>query len=425
MASRTRLVAAPRLPLRCSSVLLDISPLRRHRDFRLLYFGQFVSAFGSMISYVAVPIQVYQLTKSSFYVGVLGAVQVVPVLLFGLWGGAIADRMDRRRLLLISEALLSAGTLGLFFNACLPSPSLVAIFAMSAFLQAVNAFHRPAMQAITQKLVDPVDYPAVASLSTFTGSTCQILGPAAGGVIMSAFGTRAGYAVDFLTYFSALVSLYLMNASLPPERKDRGSTWEDMKESLTYALARPVLVGTYVVDITAMIFAFPTALFPAMGAPWGGARAAGILYSGISVGALLVSLFSGRSGKYRRHGAIVLVAAALWGVSITFFGLAPSLWPAFAMLVCAGAADGVSAIYRFVIWNETIPNERRGKLAGLEMISYLTGPLLGNMRAGWMAEAMGLGPSVALGGAICTLGVVACGFLLPAFWRYRSASSAT
>jgi MFS family permease len=391
-----------------------------NRDFRLLYFGQFISAFGSMISYVAIPYQVYELTKSTFYVGLLGAVQVVPVLLLALWGGALADRMDRRWLLIVSEGLLSLGTLALFANACFKQPNMIAIFVLAGLLQAVNAFHRPAMEAITQKLVKREDYGPVAALNSIRGSTTQILGPALGGLIMSEFGIRAGYAVDFLTYFCAMTAVYLMQTSFVPERKTNASTWEEMKESLAYAVARPVLVGTYIVDIVAMIFAFPTALFPAMGDLWGGARSTGILFSGISVGSLLVSILSGRSAKYRRHGAIVLTAAGLWGVSIIGFGLVHSLWTAFACLVFAGAADGVSVIYRFVIWNETIPNDRRGKLAGLEMMSYLSGPLLGNMRAGWMAEVMGLGPSIAAGGLICTAGVVACGFLLPTFWAYRS-----
>ncbi|MGZ3661831.1 MAG: MFS transporter, partial [Bdellovibrionota bacterium] len=297
-------------------MLLDLRPLRTTRDFRLLYFGQFISAFGSMISYVAVPYQVYLLTKSSFYVGLLGAVQVVPVLLLGLWGGALADRMDRRRLMLISEVLLSVGTFALFLNACLEKPNLFVIFVLAGFLQGVNAFHRPAMEAITQKVVDPADYPAVAALSQFRGSTCMIAGPALGGVIMSLYGTRTGYFVDFLTYFCAFISIYLMRAALPPERKDRGSTWEDIRESLAYARARPVLIGTYVVDIVAMIFAFPTALFPAMGEQWGGARATGILFSAMSIGSLITSLFSGRTGRIKRHGAAVVIAAMGWGISI-------------------------------------------------------------------------------------------------------------
>lgn len=401
-------------------MLIDLSPLKIYRDYRLLFFGQLVSALGSMISYVAVPYQVYQLTKSSFYVGLLGAVQLVPVLLLGLWGGSLADRMDRRKLLLWSELLMCLGTFGLVANAWLDSPSLPVIFALTGFLQAVNAFHRPAMEAITQKLVRSEHYGAVASLAMVRGSACQIAGPALGGMLMSIYGIRVGYLVDFFTFFAALLAIYMMRASLPPERQEKTSSWQDIKESLRYARRRPVLVGTYIVDIVAMTFAFPTALFPAMAEQWGGEKAAGVLFSAMSVGALLTSLISGWTNKFKRHGAVVAVAAALWGVSIVGFGLSKGLWVAAFFLACAGAADAVSAIFRFVIWNETIPNNMRGKLAGLEMISYLTGPLLGNMRAGWMAEAGGLALSITAGGLVCTAGVVACALLLPAFWSYRS-----
>lgn len=401
-------------------MLLDLTPLRIYRDYRLLFFGQAVSALGSMISYVAVPYQVYQLTKSSFYVGLLGAVQVVPILVLGLWGGSLADRMDRRKLLLWSELFMCIGTLGLVLNAWLPEPSLAAIFALAGFLQAVNAFHRPAMEAITQKLVRPEHYGAVAALATVRGSASQILGPALGGILMAVYGIKVGYLIDFATYFAALVALFLMRASLPPERTEQTSSWQDIKESLHYARRRPVLIGTYVVDIVAMTFAFPTALFPAMAEQWGGERAAGILFSAMSIGALVTSLASRWTAQIKRHGAMVIGAAALWGVSIVGFGYSGNLWLAVFFLACAGAADAVSAIFRFVIWNETIPNKIRGKLAGIEMISYMTGPLLGNMRAGWMAEAGGTALSITVGGFVCTAGVVACAFLLPAFWNYRS-----
>lgn len=401
-------------------MLLDVTPLRIYRDYRLLFFGQLVSALGSMISYVAIPYQVYQLTKSSFFVGLLGAVQLVPVLLLGLWGGSLADRMDRRKLLLWSELFMCLGTLGLVLNAWVEKPSLTVIFVLTGLLQAVSAFHRPAMEAITQKLVRPEHYGAVASLAMVRGSLCQIVGPALGGVLMAVYGIKVGYLVDFATFFAAMVAIYLMRAALPPERTEKTSSWQDIKESLRYARRRPVLIGTYVVDIVAMTFAFPTALFPAMAEQWGGEKAAGILFSAMSIGALVTSLVSGWTDKFKRHGAMVAVAAALWGVSIVGFGLSKGLWLAVFFLACAGAADAVSAIFRFVIWNETIPNKMRGKLAGIEMISYLTGPLLGNMRAGWMAEAGGTAFSIAAGGVVCTLGVVASVFFLPAFWRYRS-----
>jgi MFS family permease len=400
-------------------MLLDLTPVRIYRDYRLLFFGQMVSFLGSMISYVAIPYEVYALTKDSFQVGLLGTVQLVPVLVFSLIGGSYADRFDRRRLLLISELLLCLGVLGLYLNARSSSPSLVLIFVIAAFLQSVNAFHRPAMEAMTQKLVAPEHFGAVAALNTFRSSLGAIAGPALGGVLIASFGIQAGYLVDFGTFFFAVLAIYFMRSSVPPERSENQSSVHAIKESLTYAWSKPELVGTYIVDIVAMTFAFPTALFPAMGEKWGGAQAAGVLFSAMSAGSLVLSLASGWTPKVKRQGAAVVIAAALWGAAMIGVGLSDNLWLAAFFLALAGAADSVSGIFRGVIWNQTIPNERRGKLAGLEMISYMTGPLLGNMRAGWMAGLGGLTFSVAGGGILCVGGVIASGIALPKFWGYQ------
>ena len=401
-------------------MLLDISPLRLYRDYRLLFFGQMISFLGSMISYVAVPYQVFELTKSSLAVGLLGTVQLVPLLVFSLIGGSYADRLDRRKLLLVSELLLCLGVLGLFVNASLAKPSLVAIFVITAFVQSVNAFHRPTMEAITQKLVQPKHYASIAALGSFKGSLGAIGGPALGGVLIATLGIRFGYLVDLCTFLAALAAVYLMNSmpSAEPE-VEQSSTWQGIQESLIYAWKKPELIGTYFVDIMAMTFAFPTALFPAMGDVWGGAKAAGVLFSSMSIGALLISLSSGWTKQVTRHGAAVVIAATLWGLAMIGVGLSHTLWLAVFFLALAGAADSVSGIFRSVIWNETIPNDRRGKLAGLEMISYMSGPLLGNMRAGWMAGFGGLAFSISVGGALCAVAVVACGFALPSFWNYQ------
>ncbi|RZA07428.1 MAG: MFS transporter, partial [Proteobacteria bacterium] len=371
-------------------MLLDLTPLRAYRDYRLLFFGQMVSYLGSMISYVAIPYEVYALTKNSFMVGLLGTVQLVPVLVFSLIGGSYADRFDRRRLLLVSEMLLCLGTLGLFLNARAANPSLVLIFVLAGFLQSVNAFHRPAMEAMTQKLIEPKHYGAVAALNTFRSSLGAILGPALGGVLIASFGIQMGYLVDLSTFFFAVLAIYFMRASVPPQQSENQSSFHAIKESLVYAWKKPELVGTYLVDIVAMTFAFPTALFPAMGDKWGGAQSTGILFSAMSIGSLLIALASGWTANVKRQGAAVVIAAALWGAAMIGVGLSSSLWMAAFFLALAGAADSVSGIFRGVIWNQTIPNEKRGKLAGLEMISYMTGPLLGNMRAGWMAGLGGL-----------------------------------
>ena len=401
-------------------MLLDVSPLRRHRDFRLLFVGQFVSFFGSMITYVAVPYQVYQLTSSSLVVGLLGTVQLVPLLVFGLWGGAYADAMDRRRLLIGAEALLSLISLGLAANALLARPSVVAIFVLTALMSAVNGFHRPTLEAMSPRLVDRDELPATAALTSLRSSLGAVAGPAVGGICIAAVGLGATYLIDVATFVVSLVALAQM-ASMPPAAEAAKPGLRSIVEGLDYARRRPELLGTYIVDIVAMAFAMPTALFPAMAQRWGGATAAGWLYSAMSIGSLVTTLLSGWTSRIARRGAAVIVAAALWGVAIVTLGYAPNLTVAVLCLAGAGAADMLSGLFRMTIWNETIPVRLRGRLAGVEMISYMTGPLLGNARAGWMASLQSVRFSIVAGGWICVAGVLLCIPLLPSFWRYRPA----
>lgn len=399
-------------------MLLDLRPLRRHRNFRLLFIGQMVSFLGSMVSYVAVPYQIYELTRSSVLVGLISIVQLVPVLAFGLWGGSVADALDRRRLLLVSEVVLSAGVLALAGNAALARPSVAAIFVIAFVMQAANAFHRPAMDALNQKLVPAEDLAAVSSLLSLRGSVGAVVGPAIGGWLLSRGGVPLAYGFDLLTFLVALVSVYFLR-DLPPLEGAPSPGVRGIIEGLRFAWARPVLIGTYAIDIVAMTFAFPLALYPAMAEGWGGKEAVGWLYAAMPAGALVVSLFSGWTSRVRRHGAAVVYAAALWGVFVIGFGLAPTLPWAFFALALAGGADGVSGIFRMTIWNQTIPNTLRGRLAGVEMISYLSGPLLGNARAGLIAEATSNSLSVVSGGIVCAFAVVVCASLLPTFWRYQ------
>lgn len=401
------------------AMLLDLGPLRRHRNFRLLYAGQMVSFLGSMVTYVAVPYQVYQLTRSSMLVSLISGVQLVPVLLFGLWGGSVADTLDRRRLLIVSEVIMSLGVLALAGNAWLARPSVAVIFAIAFLMQAANAFHRPAMDALNQKLVTPSEMPAASALLSLRGSVGAVAGPALGGFVLAHGGLPVAYGVDLATFLLALVCVFRLR-DLPPLEAPAAPGWSGIKEGLRYAQARPELIGTYAIDIVAMTFAFPIALYPAMAEQWGGENAIGWLYAAMSAGALVVSLFSGWVKRVSRHGAAVVCAAALWGVFIVAFGFAPSLPLAFCMLALAGAADGVSGIFRMTIWNQTIPNTLRGRLAGVEMMSYLSGPLLGNTRAGAIASATSNELSVISGGAICVVAVIVCAALLPRFWRYEA-----
>jgi MFS family permease len=404
-------------------VLLDLTPLRRHRDFRFVFAGQFVSALGSFLTYVALPVQIYGLTKSSAIVGLLGTVQLVPLAVTALWGGAFADAMDRRRLLLRSEALLLCGSLALAVNSMLPHPSVALLFVVAGLMSAVNGFHTPALESLTQKLVAVEDLPAVSALTSLRGTTAAIGGPALAGVCIATLGMPFAFGVDAATFAFSLAALSRIR-SMPPAESARPAGFSSILEGLAYAASRPELIGTYVVDIVALTFAMPMAVFPAMAAGWGGAGAVGYLYSAMSVGALLTTLFSGWTRSVKRRGAAVVVAAALWGVAIAALGAAKSLRVGVACLVVAGAADMVSGLFRMTIWNETIPPSLRGRMAGIEQLSYMTGPLLGNARAGFMAERFGVARSVLWGGLLCVGGVCACVPILPAFWRYRRSEAA-
>jgi MFS family permease len=372
---------------------------------------------------VAVPWQLYELTHSNAQVGLLGLVQLLPVVVCGLLGGAVADRVDRRRLLIGSEAVMASCLLGLLANALSATPGTLAIYALVAVLQGASGFHRPALEALTQKLARPEEFAAVAALSSMRGTVGMVAGPALAGLLLARWGAVGAYVFDFATFMAALFFL----ARIPRERLasedapgQRPHLLADLVEGVRFACARPELMGTYIVDIVAMAFAFPIALFPAMAAAHGRTESVGWLLSAMSVGALVIGLFSGWTGRIRRHGRAVVVAAAVWALGIVALGFAPGLMLALACLALAGAADMVSGVFRGTIWNETIPNTLRGRLAGIEMISYLTGPLLGNVRAGFMADAWGVSAAIWLGGLACLVGVVATGFALPRFWAYRS-----
>lgn len=399
-------------------MLLDLSPLR-HRDFRLVFAGQLVSSFGSFLTYVALPVQLWDLTKSSALVGLVGTVQLIPLAVTSLWGGAFADSLDRRKLLLWSEAALMLVSVVLFANARLAHPSVALLFVVAAFASGVTGFHRPALESLKPRLVTTEELPAMAALSSLGSTAASIAGPALAGVLVSAFGISVTFGVDAGTYALSLGALWFIRAMPPASQKDRAGL-KMIVEGLTYAARRPELIGTYVVDIVAMTFAMPMAVFPALAAQWEGSNAAGYLYSAMSAGALLVTVFSRWTAGVKRRGAAVILAAATWGVAIVALGYARSLPAALACLVVAGAADMVSGLFRQTIWNETIPSSLRGRMAGIEQLSYMSGPLLGNARAGFMAERFGLGRSIAMGGAICVAGVLACIPILPRFWTHLS-----
>ncbi|HET8710110.1 MAG TPA: MFS transporter, partial [Spongiibacteraceae bacterium] len=342
-------------------MLINISPLKKYRDFRPLFIGQLISQLGTMVSYMAVPYQVYELTKSNTLVGLLGVAQFVPVVIFGLLGGTYADRINRRKLILVCESVLAICVGLLLLNSLRDQPSVLAIFILIAIAQSAVGFHRPAMEALTQKMVEPRDYAAVGALGSFRYSVSAIGGPMLGGLLIAAFGLKGAFCFDFISFLGAFICVALMSRVPNPEPSER-SPLADAKAGIKFAISKPELIGTYVIDIVAMIFAFPVALFPAMSENWGGAHAAGLLFSAMAIGSLIATLFSGWSSRVQHHGRIVVIAAALWGVFIIGAGFANSLWLAMTCLILAGGVDMVSALFRGIIWNHTVPNEMRGRL---------------------------------------------------------------
>lgn len=395
---------------------MDLRPLR-HRDFRALFAAQFVSFLGSMVTYVALPYQMYKLTGSSLAVGLLGLAELLPLLVTAFIGGALADAVDRRRLVLLTEIGLSLGSGALVLTALADRPPAGVLYGIAAYMSALNGLQRPSLDALTPRLVDAGELSAVAGLTALRGSVGMIAGPALGGVLIASTGLAATYAFDLLTYVFSFFAIRMIRAVLPPESSE-GPSLRSVLEGFRYARSRQELIGTYVVDIVAMVFGMPLALFPALSDTLGGPKVLGALYAAPAVGALIVSLTSRWTARVHRHGLAVMLAATVWGLAIVAFGFCDRIEPALALLALAGGADATSGMFRMTMWNQTIPDALRGRLAGIEMVSYMSGPLLGHVEAGAIAAAFGVRASVISGGVLCVLGVLLCGLLLPRFVAY-------
>jgi MFS family permease len=396
---------------------IDLGPLRRHRDYRFLWIGQAVSYFGSEMTYVAVPYQAYRLTGSTAIVGLIALVELAPLLLSAVLGGAFADAVDRRRMVLLTQLGLAGSSGVLVFNALLPHPQLWVLFVVAAVSASLIGFQRPSLDALTPRLVERDELMAAGALDSLRFNFGMIVGPAVGGVLIATIGLAGVYAIDIGTFLVSLVMLGLMRAVPPPPEAERPSL-RRIAEGFRYARSRPELLGTYGVDIVAMFFGMPSALFPALAQEFGGASVLGLLYAAPSVGSLVATTTSGWTQRVHRHGLGVIMAAAVWGLGVLLLGLAPTLPLALAALALAGAADMVSGIFRSTIWNQTIPDRLRGRLAGIEQVSYSTGPLLGDLEAGVVGSLAGVRVSIVSGGALCIVGVAAAALLLPAFRRY-------
>jgi MFS family permease len=398
-------------------IAIDFSPLRTSRDFRLVFIAGGVSGFGSFITYVTIPYQVATQTGSPLAVGLLGLCELIPLLVMAFVGGALADYVDRRRLVIGGEVALTALCAVLLGNALSQHPQTWLLYAMAALTAAVDGVQRPAVEGMMPRLVPPADIPAASALSSLSHQVAYLAGPALAGILIASADLAWVFAIDLGTFAFSLVCLAAVRPVPPPPAAQRPSLGA-VRIGLRYARSRPELLGTYLVDINAMFFGMPQALYPFIAAKLGGPAVFGLLYAAPFAGSLLATVTSGWSKRVRRHGLTVVLAAAGWGVAVVGFGLAKSLWLALLCLVLAGGADMVSGLFRDIIWQQTIPDHLRGRLAGIELLSYTTGPLLGNARAGLAARWLGVGGSVISGGVLCVLGTVALAAAMPAFLRY-------
>ena len=395
----------------------DLTPLRHSADFRRLYAGQGASFAGSMITYVAEPFQVYQLTHSSLMVGLLSVAELIPLVLAALLGGALADAMDRRRIILITEACGLVIALGLAANAAAWRQVWV-LFVLSAVGAGCSGLQRPSLDALVPLLTPREDLPAAAALSGLMGNAAQVLGPLLGGTLIAGTGLRSAYLVDAGSCAVALV-MFARLRSFPPEPEADRPSLRGIADGLRYVRGRPEILGTYLIDIAAMFFGVPFALFPAYAARIGGPAVLGLLYAAPGAGALLISATGGWARHVHRHGRAIVLAVCGWGLAIAAFGLAPGLWWAVVALAAAGGADMISGIFRMTMWNQTIPSRLRGRLAGLEMISYTTGEPLGNLESGLAAALTGSTRlAIVSGGVLCLAGAVVVTAALPLLWRY-------
>lgn len=382
-------------------LFIDTTPLRVSPDFRRLWIGQGVSSLGLMITFAALPYQVYHQTGSSLAVGLLGLAQFGPLLLFSLAGGALADSLDKRRLLLAVTAIGMVCSSLLAANAALEHPQLWVCYVLGAVSSGVIAASYPALRSLLPFLVGEELRPAAFALQATYGSFGMMAGPAVGGVLIAAFGLTSAYAVDAATYGIAFVVFAGMAAAPPVPGASRAST-TSVLEGLRFLRSHSVVMSIFAIDLLAMVFGMPRALFPALADRLGGGPALyGLLHSSVAAGAFIASLLSGWTARVRHQGRAVLWAVALWGAAIAVAGLSLEPLIVLLMLAIAGAADMVSAVFRSSIAASVTPDELRGRVSGVELAVYAGGPVLGDVEAGVVGGLAGVQFAIVSGGLAC------------------------
>ncbi len=372
---------------------------------------------GSFTTYVALPLQMAQLTGSYVAVGMMGVVEVLPLVVFGLWGGVLADRVDRRRMVLLCEASFIIILVGLVANARLDSPRLIALYAAGAAFAVIDGLQRPSLNAMLPRLVSADQLASATALMSLRSNAAFIAGPALGGVIVAWAGAQAAYLFDAITFIIS-VAIIATVRKVPPAEREVSSVIADLRVALNYTASRRDIIGTYAVDTIAMLFAYPNALLPFVAIEFHASWSLGALYASPAVGSLIASATSGWTKHTHQHGRMVVFAAIAWGAAICAIGIAPNIVVVIMLLAIAGAADMVSALFRSLIWNLTIPDTLRGRMAGIEMLSYSIGPQIAGVRASFIARWTSLRASFIIGGGITValISLVPKGFF--ALWQF-------
>jgi len=405
------------------AVAVDAGALRESRPFRRLWLSQSISLVGRQITTVAVPYQVYTLTRSAFAVGAIGIAQVIPLVTVSLGSGAITDRVDRRKILLATQFGLACCSALLAVGAWLGRPPLLGVYLVVAAAAGVSALDAPTRTAIIPGLVSAERLPGALSLNIALFQTALVAGPALGGLVIAHLGLPVAYLLDVATFIAALVGVVLLPAQRPTARQ-HDPPLAAIRRGLAFARGQPVILGGFAMDLCAMVFGLPRALFPTLAATLfhTGAQGLGLLYAAPAAGAVAAALTTGWISRVRRLGAVIVVTIAIWGVAIVAFGFATSFWVALGLLLVAGAADSLSAVCRSTILQTIAPDELRGRLTSVYFMVVVGGPYLGDVEAGAVAAATSAQISIVSGGVLCIAGLVAAAYAFPAVWRYRAAS---
>jgi MFS family permease len=385
-------------------VLIDTTPLRVSRDFRRLWFGQAVSFVGSMITTAALPFQVFHETHSSLAVGLLGVAQLGPLLVCAVIGGGLADRVDKRRLLLAVTAASLACSVTLAANATLQQPQLWLLYLVGAVASGAFAVSFAVLRSLLPLLLKEDLRPAGYALQATYGSFGMMAGPAAAGVLIATSGLTSAYVADVATFGIALVAFAGVSPS-PPVAGAAGTSSTSLLGGLRFLRGHSVVMSVFAIDFLAMVFGMPRALFPALAERLGGGPVLyGLLLSSVAAGAFVASLGSGWTSRVRHQGRALITAVAVWGVAIAAAGLTRQPVVVLALLACAGGADMISGVYRSTITANLTPDELRGRVSGVEFAVYAGGPVVGDVEAGVVGGLAGVPFAIVSGGVACVIG---------------------